>query len=154
MSSTPGRLHDARDGLHETAPFRVLERQLLFAGCRQSVVLRALLVLRQLPFRADPPLTLEAVEGRVERSMIDREHVIRARPDGEPDPVAMLWSLRERAQNQHVERALQELDAILVAAGRGIVGDRLPPRMSNVYHIAPALSFLRPGVIDRHPGGQ
>ena len=45
------------------------------------------------------------------------------------DAVTVLWSPLQRPENHHVERALEQLDAVLVACAlRHKVGVNLPPR--------------------------
>ena len=84
------RPHHAGDGPNETVPAGFFGRQLLSAGRGQLIVLGALIVFRDLPFGGDPPLSLEAVQRRIERSPLDSQLVVRAGANGQTDAVAML----------------------------------------------------------------
>src|SRR5262249_32499801 len=58
--------------------------------------------------------------------MVDVEHIGRSRADRDADPVPVLRPPLQGAQDQHVERALQQLDPVRVPRLLGHVGDCLP----------------------------
>src|SRR5262249_2681996 len=105
-------VHDAADRLHELRPSIALARQLRLARRRQLVVLRALVGLADAPFGFQPAALHEAMEGGVERAGFDPEELVRLRADGLADAVAVLRPPLEGPQDQHVERALEELQAL------------------------------------------
>jgi hypothetical protein len=69
------------DRRRETTPVARLARELLSPLGREAVVLRAPVVLGRCPRRRDPAAVLEAVEGRVERSLVHLEHLARELED-------------------------------------------------------------------------
>ena len=94
-------------------------QQLLPAGSRQPVILRALLVLGQPPLGLDPALSFEAVQRGVERAVVDLQLFLRQVGDGDADAMSVLRPPLERAQHQHVQRALQQLDSVLISLACG-----------------------------------
>src|SRR5262249_38292947 len=99
----------------------------------------------QLPLRRDPLLALEPVQGGVERPGVDLQDVARARLDGLGDAVAVLRPPAEGFEDQEIERALEQLDAVLVARGlrhgcrqtTPMGGDCLQPRAALVRACRP-----------------
>jgi hypothetical protein len=55
---------------------------------------------------------LEAVQGRIERTLLHLEHVARQLPDAFGDRPAMERLECERLQNEQVERSLDEIDGL------------------------------------------
>src|SRR5262249_2214498 len=96
-------------------PTRQLLRQLLLASRRQPVILRALVVVRSLPLGRNPFLLFKAVQRRIQGAGVHLQDLARARADSHADAVAVLGSPLQRLQDQQVERALQKLDAVLIA---------------------------------------
>ena len=88
---------------------RVFDGQLPPARRRQPVVLRAPAELRHRPFGLDPALVLEAVQGRVERALVDLQHVLGDLLDAFGDRPAVQGILLQRAQDEQVERAGQQI---------------------------------------------
>ena len=90
-----------------------LARELLPPERRQPVVLElAVPALRGFPLRAHPLLALQAMERRIERSVLDLQHVVGGALDVLGDVVAVGGPEAEGPQDQHVERALQQVDPI------------------------------------------
>ena len=98
-------------GVGEAPPFADFFRQLFASRCRQVVEARATIVVGDPPFAADPAGGLEPLECRVERSVVHEEGALRRVLDGERDAVAVVRAEGQRAQNQEVERPLQERGA-------------------------------------------
>ena len=78
----------------------------------------ALVAFGLLPGGGDEPAALHTVERGIKRSRFDRERVTRVRTNGLRDAVAVSRSPLQCLQDQHVERALKQLDAVLI--GRGL----------------------------------
>src|SRR5678816_56399 len=75
----------------------------------QAVVLGAAVVVREAPFAVDPLLLLEALEGRIQRPLVDLEHAVGRLLDTLGDPPAMHRREGERPQNEQVDRAAERL---------------------------------------------
>ena len=60
----------------------------------------------------DPPFALKAVKSRIERAVFHLQHVFGAALNVLSDLVAVSRTEYERAQNQHVQGALQNLNTI------------------------------------------
>src|SRR5581483_9508606 len=78
---------------------------------RQRVVAGAPIVLRRVPRRADEALALEAVERGIERPLPHLEEMLRAVLEPLGDAPAMHGAELQRFQDEHVERALEQLVA-------------------------------------------
>src|SRR5438270_2497491 len=104
-----GRSHDGVDRRGEPPPTCGFVAELPLPGFRQLVELCLPVVFRRSPLRVDPAAILEAVERRIERALIDLQHVARDLLDPLRDAPAVHRLERERLENQHVERALQDV---------------------------------------------
>jgi hypothetical protein len=84
------------------------------SGSGESVILELALQVFActLPLRRDPAFALQSVEGRIERSMLDLKHVICGSLDVLCDLVAVSLAKQECAEDQHVERSLQQFDSV------------------------------------------
>ena len=103
--------HHARDG------GRVVDSTILFRprsarrpAAVRSIELRALLLVGAAPLRLDPATLFHAVQRRVERAVEHVEDAGRPVADESRDGVAVHRSPRQRAEHEHVERALQEVE--------------------------------------------
>jgi len=91
-------------------PGVLLGRELPMPAFGQFVVLGAAIVVGGAPVRLDPSAALEAVEGRIERSLLDAEDLFGDLLDALGDGPAVLRAERERAEDEEVERALRKFD--------------------------------------------
>src|SRR5689334_15072155 len=114
-TTTSLRFRPLRGGEHapdrggEALPALRLLGELLPAGARQAVEARPPVVLRAAPLRPDPALLLEPVQGRVERPLVDGQHVLRELLDPLRDAPAVHRAGRERLQDQDVQGPLQQI---------------------------------------------
>ena len=74
------------DGRGQPAPSVAFGLQLPPSRRGETVELRPLLVLGELPFGVDPPLTLESMKRRVKRAMIDVEDLAELARNATPMP--------------------------------------------------------------------
>ena len=78
----------------------------------EPVELGAAVVLGGALFGGDPAALDQPVQRRIERPLLDLQHVVRIALDGLGDGVAVRRPEQQRAQDQQVERALQQFDAV------------------------------------------
>src|SRR5262245_53620875 len=112
------RSHHASDGLDEQPPLGLLLEQLPSTGCREAVVLGSAVEFRRLPFSGNEPPPFQPMKRRIERSSLDPEKISRTAPNTLADSVPMLRAPSQGPKDQHVERALQQVDGILISVLR------------------------------------
>src|SRR5688500_19224041 len=110
---------DLADGGGVARPRHRPRAEVPAAECRELVVLRLPVVLREPPLGLDPAAFLEAVERRVERPLVDAEQGVGDLADPARDGVAVARPPRKGLQNQHVERALEEIEIFGGVFGHG-----------------------------------
>lgn len=104
-----GGVHDVADRRDELVEALLLDAEVL-APCRgDGVVAGALIVRRQSPLGREPSLLPHALERGVEGAFFHLEDVVREAADVLRDAVAVHWLGNERPQDQHVERAGEQL---------------------------------------------
>jgi hypothetical protein len=108
----------ARNRLDESTPPVRFGRQLSSPCCGQGIESRPAVICRRAPCALDPPAVLEALECRIQRTVIDDERVTGALLDGASDTLAVLSAEEQDAQDEEIEGALQQG----VAVGRGGFG--------------------------------
>ena len=113
----PRRTHDARDRGGHLVPPAGFDVELLPAQRRQAIELRAAVVLGRAVLERDPPALDQAVQRRIQRPLLHQQHVVRSLLDRLGNGVAVRRADPQRSQNQHVQRALQQLDAFLLLPG-------------------------------------
>ena len=74
----------------------------------QAVELRAAVVVRRAPLGLQQAAHFEPVQRRIQRALLDLQHVARRLLDELRDRVAVHRAAADRLQDQHVERARQE----------------------------------------------
>ena len=105
----PAQFSTAVDRVHGPLPLRTLHRDLPPSDAGEKVVARPAVVLRDPPLGLHPALALHTLEGRIQRSLLDREHVPRhgLDPLGQPPAVHRLEG--EGAQHQQLQGALHDV---------------------------------------------
>ena len=102
-------VEDPGDGVGHPRPVLALFGQLAAAGPRQPVVLGLAVVLGRVPLGSIQPACFETMERGIERALIDLQHVSRDLLDALRDAPAVHRLERQRLQDEHVERALEEI---------------------------------------------
>ena len=91
-------------------PARSLDGELLAAGRGEPIDAHALPILGDVPIRRDPFLSLEAVQGGVERSRVDLQRLVGVGANHLRDAVSVTRPPAQRLQDDEVEGALKQLD--------------------------------------------
>ena len=86
--------------------------ELSASGARERVVLRAAILFGDAPLGLDPALMLETMQGRIQRTLVNLQHIARHLANAPRDGPAVLGLQLQRLQNQQVERALDEVDRL------------------------------------------
>ena len=86
--------------------------ELLAAGGCERVKARLAVVGGGSPLRADPAAVLQPLERRIKRAVFYQQFLVGRLLDGARDALAVLRPEKERAQNEQVERALEEFEAV------------------------------------------
>ena len=89
-----------------------LDLELFAAFGGQVIELGAPVVLRRAVVEGNPPTLNQAMQRRVQRSLLHLQHVVRATLDGLGNRMSVGGSEPQRPQDQEVQRALQQLDAV------------------------------------------
>src|SRR5206468_10445920 len=92
---------------HSPFPPAGLVAQPLAARRREAVVPRAAVILGCAPERSDPPAILETVERRIQRPVLDLQHLVGSLLDGVRDRVPVRGAEGQGFQDQQVERPLE-----------------------------------------------
>src|SRR4051812_52258 len=100
---------DGVDGTAEAAPCRGFFDELFLAGGSELVEACAPVVLRRSPGRFEPAAFDQAVERRIERSLIDLEHAARELLDALADSPAVHRFERDGFEDEEVEGPLQDV---------------------------------------------
>src|SRR5215472_16929195 len=87
--SALGVLQNVADRCRDGAPTSLGFLQLLAAGRRYFVDSRAAFVLRDHPFRGNPPGFFQTVKRRIERSFFDTQHLLRYFFDSRRDAISV-----------------------------------------------------------------
>src|SRR5262249_61578252 len=113
---------DAGDGVGDLPPPAGLPREVLPARAGELVVAGLAVVVGGAPRGHDPAAGLEALEGGVEGAVLDEEDVVGGLLDRARDPLAVLGPEHQGAEDEQVERALDEGQPLGVVSGRHLTG--------------------------------
>ena len=103
--------------MHELRPAILFAQELSLARSRQPVILRTLVRFAHTPFGFEPPVFLQPVQGRIKRAGLHLQEIVGLRANCLSDAVPVLGSPLQGPQDEHVEGALQELEAAFVSFG-------------------------------------
>src|SRR5208282_658989 len=113
-------LQNAPDRGRQSIPLGGFFYELLAAGRCQRIKPRLAVICGDSPFRGNPAALLQPLERGVKRSVLHQKLLIRRLLDGARDPLAVLRSKNQRAQNQQVQGALQQFEPFSCFLGRHI----------------------------------
>ena len=102
--------HDAADGKRHLFPFRMLGGEAFAARWCQAVETRAAVRGRNFPFARHLTVSFQAMQRRIERTVIDGEHVIGQAFDGACDFISISRPGTQDLQHHHVERSLKKVE--------------------------------------------
>src|SRR5262245_5318348 len=118
LPNTESLLHrgtkDAADRASQLLPLVRLDVELLAAPGGQTVELCAAIVLRGAVLERNPAALDEPVQRGVQRPLLHPQQMIGAGLDGLGQRMAVRRSELKRPEDQQVERALQQLDALAI----------------------------------------
>jgi hypothetical protein len=128
-------------------PLGTLADKLFAAQRSEPVILEfSIAFFGHFPFRGDPIVLHEAMKSRVERAVLDLKHLVAGALNVFCDGMAVRWTGQQGAEDQHIQRALQEFGAVLslffhdsresTILGRSIVDVRLWKRfLENLIYL-------------------
>src|SRR4030095_3593586 len=117
---------NAGNGGGQLFPFIRLDVELLAASCRQSIELGATIVLGCALLESDPPTLDEAVQRRVQRSLLDQQHVVRTALDRLDDGMTVRGTEAQGPQDQQIESALKQRDTVFTLGRHSMRGTLCP----------------------------
>ena len=97
--------HDSMNGGEEVRESCFFLAELPAADACDGVVACALLVGSLSPFGGEPPALAHALERRIERALVDLQHVIRESLDVRGNAVAVHWARAQSFEHEHVEHS-------------------------------------------------
>src|SRR5580765_2829442 len=103
------QFHDASDRVLHPVPVTRFDDELLPSQGRQPVIFRPPPELRHFPLGFDPAAMLEPVQGRVQRTLVDLEHVLGNVLDSLGDRPTMERIPLQRAEDQQIQRSGEQI---------------------------------------------
>src|SRR5438093_1693727 len=123
---------DTGNGSSQLVPPAGFDGELFATPGGQAVELGAPVVLGGPVVERNPSSFDQPMQRRVQGALLHLEHILGAALDGLGDCMAVSGSQPQRAEDQQVQRALQELDAVLIPFGRHSRWATINPFTSNV----------------------
>src|SRR5208282_1290297 len=111
-------LQNAPDRGRQSIPLGGFFYELLAAGRCQRIKPRLAVICGDSPFRGNPAALLKPLERGVKRSVLHQKLLIRRLLDRARDPLAVLRSKNQRAQDQQIQGALQQFQPFSCFLGR------------------------------------
>src|SRR4029453_7357800 len=108
-----GCLQDQRDGVTQALPAGGFGFELAAPLAREAVELGFAAAFGGLPFGLQPAAVLQAVQRRIERALSDLERVLRDLLEALDEGVSVDGFEGGDLQNEHVERALKEVNLFM-----------------------------------------
>src|SRR5438128_9342595 len=109
---------DTGDGSSQLVPPARLNLELLATLGGQVIELRAAVVLRRALIERNPTTLDQAVQRRIQRTLLHLQHMIRAVLDRFGNRMAVSRPEPECPENQQVQSALEQLNAVAVSFSR------------------------------------
>src|SRR5258708_28474050 len=110
-TGTSGRGEDARHGTREQTPLFLFGAILLPSGRREAVHLHLPSFRRRPPLGVDPAAIFQSVQRRIERALVDRQHLVGELPNPLRDPPAVYRPEEQALQNEQIETALEQISS-------------------------------------------
>src|SRR5580700_3187699 len=105
--------HNAMNGADHLHPPGTLAKELLASKGSEPVILElAIALFREFPLRGNPALFHKAMEGWVERTVLDLQQIVTGALDVFGDGVAVGRPGKQGPQDEHIEGSLQEVCAV------------------------------------------
>ena len=104
--------HNGRDRGGQPLPAGGFAFQLRATRPGQRIVFGAAVVVALAPFGRNPALLFEAVEGRIQRALLDLQDFVGHLPDALCDGPAVPGSKRKGFEDQQIEGALNEVGGL------------------------------------------
>jgi hypothetical protein len=109
-----GGPHDACHSFRHLLPLRFLDHKLFFPCWGKAVILELPVTIRGgLPFRGDPTSFLQAMQCGIERTMLHLQEIVCGPLNVLSDLVAMGGTIKQGSEDEHVQRALEQIRALL-----------------------------------------
>src|SRR5437660_1104970 len=124
------RLQDSGDRRHLPSPFSRFAVEPLSSLLGQGVVLCAPAVLGRFPFALDQSIPLQPLKSDKQRTCIESENALAHLFEPHGDPISVHGFERQRFQNEHVQRALDEITGL-------VPHRRLPPENQVEEYTSP-----------------
>src|SRR5215472_6982690 len=109
ITITSCRLHHLPDGAHHAVELRLLPFQMLSARRADAVIARPPVVIGAFPFALHQPVHQQPLQRRVKRSFAHLHHFVGEAFQLGRDSVTMLGPAHQGAEDQHVQRARQQV---------------------------------------------